>query len=75
MLEHYCGGQKRVLGVPAREVPDGFQTKTLPAEPNRCPQCGTVCREWTPTEIAAQKVAYEARGGVWGPNPKEPPVV
>ena len=57
-MEHYCGGQKR----------------TLDPSTGSCPVCLVVCKEWTPSEIANQKAAYEAKGGVWGLNPKEPVV-
>lgn len=53
--EHWCGGQKRTLGVPAREavifVGKLVLSDAQPANPEKCPACGTVCKE-NPTIVA-----------------------
>lgn len=73
---HICtDGKPKVLGVAAvakREVGGGITLPAVPANPDQCPSCGCVFKEWTPDQIANQKAAYEARGGTWGKNPIEP---
>lgn len=46
------------------------------ADGQACPKCGHSAsgRGWSAPEIAAQKAAFEAKGGTWGKNPVEPVV-
>lgn len=57
--KHFCGGQQRTLGTSTiPELKDGKDVyrPAVPANPDKCPNCGDVIREWTAAELAAQKV-------------------
>lgn len=49
----------------------GKHPPTVIADGEACVPCGkgTVGKGHTPAEIADQKAAYEAKGGVWGLSP------
>lgn len=69
-MAHYCGGQVRTLGTPAQPerkttkdgelLPAMFHTPAVPANPNKCPACGTVVVEVSKAGVAIQARSWDA---------------
>lgn len=61
--KHFCGGQERTLGTPAvAAVIEGkvVMVPAIPANPNKCPSCGTVVLEASKADVAIQARAWGA---------------